>query len=68
LTRRALVLDRQLYGERIPGWRTIWANLGSTEATLVRHAEAEALYREAAGILRRGTAPITGHAHRLLFS
>ncbi len=50
LSRRALVLDRQLYGKSNPKLADDLANLGTTEATLGRHSEAEALYREAAGI------------------
>jgi eukaryotic-like serine/threonine-protein kinase len=57
LSRRALALGRQVYGNSHPRVADDLANLGTTEATLGRLPEAEALYREAAGILKAWYGP-----------
>ncbi len=50
LLRRALVLDRRIYGNEHPRVATELGELASAEATLGRLGEAERLYREALGI------------------
>ena len=47
LDRRALELDRQLFGERHPQTATDMMNLATVKTTLAEYPEAEALYREA---------------------
>jgi serine/threonine-protein kinase len=55
--RRALSLDRQIYGDSHPRVADDLANLGTIAVTLGRNSEAEERYREAAGILQAWYGP-----------
>ncbi len=56
-TRRALALDRQIYGDSHPRVADDLANLGTLAVTLGRISEAEQRYREAVGILQAWYGP-----------
>ncbi len=57
LDRRAVALDRQLYGQKHPQMGTDLMNLASIKTSLGEYPEAEALYREALGIIEQWYGP-----------